>query len=268
MEQDKNNCGHCGLMGGHVGKTAVTVLALLAIFLFAKTVAEIKGWGLIGKDVAPQTTISVSGKGEVVTIPDTAKISFSVIGDKPNVADAQTKATEIGNEAVEFLKKSGVDEKDIKTTYYNISPRYDYINGAPNYYGGKRVLAGYEVTQGFEVKIKKIGDSAKILGGLGDIGVQNVSGLTFSVDKEDELKLEARAKAIVDAKTQAEKLAKDLGVSLVRIVSFNEGGNYPIYYAKAATLGMGGDMEASRAPSVPTGENTITSNVTITYEIR
>ena len=49
----------------------------------------------------------------------------------------------------------------------------------------------------------------------------------------------AALEAIADAKTQAQSLASSLGVSLVRIISFNEAGNYPqpIYYAKAMSAG-------------------------------
>ena len=61
--------------------------------------------------------------------------------------------------------------------------------------------------------------------------------------------------------------AKSLGVKLVKIVGYSEGGNYPVYYDKmavsAAPMGMGG-AEAV----IPTGENKITSNVSITYEIK
>jgi len=266
---DQGGCGkNCHSYHAGVKKTLIIALGILSLFLLAKTVNEFKATGYVGKDSVQQSLITVSGKGEVVVIPDTAEISFSVIGSKPNVADAQIKATELGNEAVDFLKEAGIEEKDIKTTNYNISPRYNYVSATPGYYGGTRVLAGYEVTQSFRVKIKEIEDAGKILGGLGNLGVQNISGLTFSVDNEDVLKRQARSEAIEDAQTQAERLAKDLGVKLVRIINFSEGGNYPTYYAKAESLAYGVGGDTAPTPSLPAGENTITSNITITYEIR
>jgi uncharacterized protein YggE len=96
-----------------------------------------------------------------------------------------------------------------------------------------------------------------------------VSGLTFTIDDESALQREARKKAIDDAKTKAQQLAKDLGVSLSRIVSFSEnnGSPMPMYY-RADAMAMGGAMEAKSAPSVPTGQNKISSDVSITYEIK
>jgi uncharacterized protein YggE len=96
-----------------------------------------------------------------------------------------------------------------------------------------------------------------------------MSGPNFTIDKEDVLKEQARKMAIDEAKEKAEKLSKDLGVKLVRIVSFSENnGGYgmPMYYDKE----MSAVSSAGRAPApeLPTGENKIISNVTITYEIR
>ena len=69
--------------------------------------------------------------------------------------------------------------------------------------------------------------------------------------------------------SKAKELAKQLGVSLVRITSFyeNNGGPGPIIY------GMGGGAKTMTvdsvavAPNIPTGEQKVTSDVTITYEI-
>ena len=61
-------------------------------------------------------------------------------------------------------------------------------------------------------------------------------------------------------------------MSLGRIVTYSEdqGGGYPpiMYSAKAMDARASGGTMAEAAPSVPTGENTITSNVSIVYELR
>ncbi len=214
-------------------------------------------------------TITVSGKGEVVVTPDIATVSFGVTAENLDVAKAQTEATTKMNGIIDLLKSKGVNEKDIKLTNYNIYPRYDYTQTTAIYpYTGKQVLAAYVVSQTVEVKIRDISKAGEILSGVGTLKVTDVSGLNFTVDKEDAVKDEARALAITDAKDQAKILAKNLGVRLVKITAFSEGGNYPVYAMnKSMALGMGG-ADAAIAPQVPMGENKITSNVSITYEIR
>ena len=87
-------------------------------------------------------------------------------------------------------------------------------------------MAGYEVNQGVDVKVRNIESVGTILGGIGGLGASNISGLNFSIDDEDELKKEANELAINDAKEKAEILADNLGVKLVRIINFSESGYF------------------------------------------
>lgn len=249
----------------NVRKVVIVLGVVLILFTAAKTIAELKTISFIGRTTPATNVITVSGKGEVLATPDIATFSFGVTEEASTVEIAQKNATEKMNTILDYVKKSGVDEKDVKTTSYNIYPRYDYLSSGM--YGGKQVLAAYVVSQTIEVKVRKLTDSGKLLSGVGEFGATNVSGLTFTQDKQDALVREARDKAIADARDQAKVLAKSLGVDLGDITSFYESGNNPgpIYYAKSAGMG-GGDI--SSAPQIPTGENKIISNVTITYEIK
>lgn len=259
MTQESENSN----LYGKLLKAGAVAMALLALFLFAKTISEIKGWRVIGKDIPPQATITVSGKGEVVIKPDIATFSFGIQEESLVVGEAQEGVAKSENEILAFLEKNGVAKDDIKVSGYNIYPRYDYARSS-----GKQTLAAYVVSESVEVKVRKIGDAGKLIGSLGEFGATNLSGLSFNVDKQDDVLKQAREKAIADAKVNAQKLAKELGVSLSRIVSFSEnGGGYPVpmYYAKAE-MGMGGADSAT--PELPSGTNKITSNISITYEIR
>ncbi len=249
-------------------KAGGIALALLSLFLFTKVISEVKGWKNIGNAVPPQTVISVSGKGEVIVKPDIANFSFGVQEESLTVDEAQTLVAKSENEILAFLKKSGVSEDDIKVSGYNIYPRYDYLKSG-SYGIGKQVLVAYVVSESVDVKVRKIGDAGKLIGSLGELGATNLSGLTFSVDKQDEVMKQAREKAIADAKVNAKKLAKELGVSLVRIVNFSEnGGGYPapMYYGKMEAMSASNQDRAT--PELPSGTSKITSNVSVTYEIR
>ena len=189
---------------------------------------------------------------------------------KDTVAAAQKEVTDKINESIDFLKKSGVEERDIKTISYTSYPQYEQqapCYGYPCPMQNPSKIIGYEVSQTISVKVRTTDGTGAILQGLGDIGVSNISGPEFSIDDEDKLRAEARALAIEDAEEKAEVLADQLDVRLGKIVSFNESGDYPIYYAKDS-MTSGVANEAAPAPRLPAGENRIVSNVTITYEIR
>lgn len=222
-----------------------------------------------------ETTISVSGEGEVLAKPDIGQFSFSVRAEGVDAVEAQNNSAEAINAILVYLEESGIDEKDIKTENYNLSPKYKYEERVCAFGGycppGERVIDGYEVFQNVSVKVRDLDIAGTLISGAGERGATNISSLQFTIDDESSLQAEARAKAIADAKEKAEALAKDLGMKLDRIVGFYEGGNGGYVKMERAVMemdsadeGIGGGI----APSLPTGENEIRSMVTITYELR
>lgn len=261
----------CCMLGNHhkcFGITLMVFAGILCLFLLVKIGKDLKSYSYAGKDSAVRNTIVVNGKGELYTKPDLATVTFSITEENLDVSKASDAVNTKMADIIKNLKADGIDEKDIKTTDYNIYPRYDYLQAQIYPYTGKQTLAAYVVSQTVEVKIRDISKAGEILSGVGEFGVTDVSGLTFTVDNEELVKDQARDLAITDAKAQAKTLAKSLGVRLVKITNYSENGNYPVYYEmnKSMALGMGGSDAA--VPQVPMGENKITSNVSITYEIK
>lgn len=237
-------------------------LIVLILFVGMLTINEFKKGKYIGQDV--QSTISVSAVGEVYAKPDLVITSFSVVSEEKTAADALAKNSESMNKVIEFLKNSGIEEKDLKTTTFRISPRYEWRNGSEFSYPptGQRVLVGYEVTQSLEVKIKDMSKIGALIEGATNAGATGVGNLEFTFDDEDELKKQAREIAINKAKLKAKELSQQLGVGLGRITNFSESEVSPIFYDIKEAYGMGGG-----APEIETGENLIQSTVIITYEI-
>lgn len=241
--------------------TIVTLLViLLPITIVINQLVDIatktKAYPYIGADVAYKNTISVRGEGKVYTKPDIAVVSLSVVTEGKDITGVQEENAEKMNDVIKFLKEFGVEEKDIKTTNYRLYPRYNYKD--------RRIpqIIGYEITQTLEVKIRNLEKIGEILERSVSAGVNQVSSLRFSVDNDEELTEQARALAIKDAKQKAKNLASQLGVRLIKISGFDEGGGfYPIY---RDLTGIGGGGEA---PEIQIGENEIVVSVTLIYEI-
>jgi len=264
-----------GSTGSKVRWGVLAAVVLLALFLGVETVKGFMDLRYVGAGVQATNTINVSGYGEAFGAPDIATFTFTVSSEKTTVAAAQTEATAKINAITEYLKAQGVADKDIRTSDYSINPQYDYTTtacavGVPCR-GGTQTLRGYEVRQTTTIKVRDTAKAGDLLTGVGTKGATEVSGLSFTFDDPNKLQNDARANAIADAKQKADLLAKQLGVSLVRVVSYNDSGNYPTpYYAKDVAYGMGAGVanQAAEAPSISIGENKVSSNVNITYEIR
>src|SRR3989338_5652592 len=134
------------------------VAVFLIIFLAAATYSKIIETRYAGQSSQYKNTISVAGEGKVVAKPDIGQVSLSVISDASTVAAAQKDNTDKMNRVIQAMKDLGIKEKDLKTTSYNISPRYQY---SPN---GRSDIIGYEVAQNMDVKIRDLTKVSDILG--------------------------------------------------------------------------------------------------------
>ena len=240
----------------------ITLFLVMLVLLFgAKFINEVKNSKFIGQGVAPTNTINVSAKGEVFVKPDIAKVTLSVVKEAKTALEAQEQATQAINTVVEFLKESGIEDKDVKTTSYSLQPRYDYLRDEG------RILRGYVVRQSLEVKIRNIDDAGKIMTGATEAGADQVGNLSLTIDDEEEIKNEARQIDITKAKDKAKKLAQELDVDLSRLVNFYESGGI-ISSPVRLTLESLDSAISGGVPEIPSGENKITVNVTLTYEIK
>lgn len=243
----------------------IFISSLLTVGTIYLAILSMNAWkanDYIGVSEEQRHSITVAGEGEVVGVPDVAKIQLGYTVEKTTVAAAQKDNTEKINQAVEKLKNDfEIDEKDIKTSNYNIYPMY-------NWYDGRQTLRGYQVSQDVNVKIRDLDKVGSILQAVGDLGLNQVSSLSFEIDEPDELEQEAREEAIKEAKAKAEAMADAAGVKLGRIISFSEYTNSPsaIYKTAYESLGMGGVTDEV-APTIEAGSTEININVSITYEI-
>jgi len=244
-------------------------ILLLTIFLAFESLSAFKD--LRGTSQV-YNSISVTGEGEAVSVPDIAVFSFSVSADAKTVSEAQAVVTKNSDAIFAGLKDLDVEDKDIKTTDYSVWPKYAYTQAAcaqgycpPS----KQIPDGYTVSQTVSIKVRNTEDAGKALSVVGDKGATNVSGLTFTTDDPNKNINDARDKAIEDAQKKAKDLAKRLGVSLIRVTGYSDNNSYPgpMYYASAMGLG-GAEMKAQSAPSIPAGENKTKVSVVVTYEIR
>lgn len=250
-------------------KVSVVAIGLLAVFLLSKTIGEIIKWNT--NDVFPAKTITVTADGEAIATSDIASFSFTINESADTSEDAQKNAEDKTDNALKYLKDNGVEDKDIKTEYYNINPKYESV--APCYAfdcpAPKNKIVGYEVSEAIRVKVRDTDNAGKFLGELTKFGINNVSGLTFTIDDEDVLYTQARTDAITKAQDKARVLAKDLHVRLGDVISFSEDnqGNYPGPMYDGG-MGVSAMKAESSAVSLPKGENKYTTKVYVTYELK
>lgn len=246
--------------------TPLTALALIA------SVVVGGGFYVYGKHLdrepAPATsgTITVSGEGKISVAPDIAELSFGVTtGVQSTAKAASDKVAKDMAKIIAAVKGLGIEEKDIKTESFYLNPSYDWTDG-------RQRLRGYEASQSLRVKVRDLDKVGDVLTAATDNGANQAGGVSFTLDNPDAKQAEARTAAIADAKEKAEELARQLDERLGDVQSFSESGNGwypPTYMEKREAYGMGGagDMAVAQSAVMPSGEQEIVINVTITYEL-
>jgi hypothetical protein len=212
-------------------------------------------------------TVNVSASDKVTIKPDIANISFSVVTEGKNISSITDDNNSKVNSAIAMLKQNGVEEKDIKTIEYSLSPVYTQ----PGQYSIDFVasIAKYTLTQTVSVKIRDFSKISAILDSLTSLGINRIGNIAFGIDEPEKYLSQAREGAFKKAQEKAAAIAQQNGLKVGKVVSVSEYG--PVSYGYEGIGGMGG---ASMAPKsmvsadIQPGSQEVTANVSVTYEIR
>lgn len=264
-------------------RNALGVALVIAVLLGGyAAIAYVRAYG---RSIDPSSlrSFTVSADAKEVAVPDIAQFTFSVITEGgTNLAKLQTDNTNKVNAIIDFVKSKNVDAKDIRTSYFNLSPRYQgYACASPPYdpYGRPVPtqpcpppdIVGYTINQTVEVRVRKFEDLGNLLSGVIEKGANSVSQLNFTVDDPTNIQNRAREKAITKAREKAELVAKAGGFSVGRLISIDEN-QYPYQpypqqlYAEKGGIGGGGDVTAV-PPTIEPGSQEVYVSVFLRFEI-
>ena len=96
----------------------------------------------VTSDNSGQTGINATGTGIAYGEPDIMLLTVGVSAQRDTIEAARDAAATAQNGVIQALKDNGVDEKDIQTVQFNVSPQYDYST-KPN---GQGEIIGYIVS--------------------------------------------------------------------------------------------------------------------------
>ena len=230
---------------------ALIPAALLACLLFSLPAAA---------DQPLTPTLTASGDGSVMVVPDIAVVTIGVASRARTAGAALAANSTDLSKAIAAIKGAGVDEKDIATSGFGIDPVYaepraGEVSQAP-------AIIGYSVSNSVTVTIRDIGKSGGILDQVVSAGANQVTGISFSIADAKSANDSALKSAIAETLAKGTLMADAAGVKLVRVLSVSTADGAPPRPVFAA-------MAMKAAPSVPVmpGQQSVTANATITWEI-
>lgn len=224
-------------------------IALVAglVLVAAALAGSLRPEGAAAVDPDDLDTVTVSGTGIVLAVPDRALISAGVETRAPTAKAALAANAVAMRKVLDALRGRG--GKNVTTQTVSLSSAFDANGQADGFIATN--LASAETT---------LGGAGALIDAAVDAGANSVSGPSLSRSDADALYRQALARAVGDAKERAETLADAAGRNLGAVKAIAEGGGVAIPYAA---------KEAAAADSTPvvSGAQEQTATVTVTYEL-
>jgi len=251
-------------------KSIVLFLAVLSIGIISWAYNNYRSAESI---IDPQRTISFTAQGKVLAKPDIAKISFSVVTEGKEAAPVQKENNTKMQSVLNFVKKAGIKEDDIRTTQYDLVPQYDYTwcrRESNSRIPCSPKVIGYKLTQGVEVKIRDFDKINNIVGGLSQQGVNRISNIAFAIDDQEEYQNQARIQALQKIEKRAALFSRKTSVNLGKIVNIQEGATpSPVYRAMMEKAMVSAEEDSIAVPApLEAGSQEITAVLTVSYALR
>lgn len=205
----------------------------------------------------------VTGEGSISVNPDLALINLGVETTERSVAEALSEASTAMDNMVKSLQNSGLENRDIQTRFFNISPQYDYQEVVElGRRANRRVLVGYTVSNSATIKIRNLDDVGGIIDNVVNAGGDSarIDGITYTVEDPQPFMAKLREAAVKDAYAKADQLAFLTGVSLGRLIFISELGGTPMPQAFGEG---GGTLRAFAAPATPISSGELELRLTV-----
>ena len=194
-----------------------------------------------------QPTIDVMGVGIVKVTPDEVTIKVQVEHKGQNPKELKQKNDFIINDVLAFIKSINIADKQVQTDY-------------------QTKTYNFSANQSVSIYLKNLELYESLMNGLMERGINRIDGISFSASTINDLKSQARIKAIENAKMKAEEYTKVLNQSIGKAVSISEfnNTNYP-GPVNRKTMMMSSDASGMEQQTISVGEIEVITKVNVSF---
>lgn len=244
-----------GISSGIFALAAIVILGLIGV---AMTAIATSGQSNPSSTLAEG--ITVYGEGVVYATPDIAKLNFGVTETARTIEEVRAKIDDRVDNILNSLDNFDVDDKDIQTGNYSLSPDNDFRYSPPR-------ITGYTGRHTFTLTIRELGSVNDIVDAITQAGANEVGNITFTVEDPEEWVTSARDRAMDQAQTRARAIAESADTHLGKLLSIQESVGNP--YDQPIPYGFGGGVmeDMVLSPNIEPGSQEVRVKVTLRYEI-
>jgi len=241
-----------------MAKYFLTILGILAV-----TAIVIISLIMTNRD-NQKDRFSVTDFGIVYAKANIANITIGVKSEvKKTAIEASQENSQKMNAVIKAIKLLGVEDKDIKTNNYRLTPVYNWLERR-----GQN-LKGYQASQDLSLKIRDLNKIGDIIAATTKQGANQIGNVSFTIDDEYDLKNQARKIAIEKAEKKAKSIAQQTGMKLGKVKGFYE--NQPKvspYNSLQLEMPTTLSNNSLNSPNIEAGQNEIKVTVSIIYAVK
>jgi len=241
-----------------------------SILLAALGILSLVSFASAAENTLP--SVSTTGDATVYVVPDEIVVNLAVQSYDANLDSAKRSNEATSSNLVAAILKMGVEKKDISTSQMQVSLRYR--DGR-----WQQEIEGYNIERGYAVTIKKADQLEAFIDTILKNGANRIDGISFQTTELRKYRDQARQMAIRAAKEKATALAGELGCSVGKPLTINEGGANIIYAGFSNRSGYGGNSFAQNSvqsvgggsdsgENLPLGQIAVRATVATTFELK
>lgn len=200
--------------------------------------------------------VQVMGVGTVKVIPDEVVIHSRVEHTGQSAESVKKLNDEVVQKIIQYLKKEGIPATNIRTDYIRLNKQYDY----------QTKEYSFSANQAISIFLKDLNKYEEIMSGLLSSGLNRIDGIEFRSSKKEALESEARKKAVLNAKKEAEEYAGALGQKLggaYKITEVENDNYQPVYKVMRME-----SADSAEGQTMAPGEMEITVKVNVGFILR
>ena len=209
---------------------------------------------VLGPTLLAQTqtgAIQATGSASVNVTPDQATFTIGVVTQASTVQEASSQNAAQAGSMIASLNGVVGKSGTVQTIGYSVTPRYSNSN-PPN-------ITGYTATNTVQVVTNDLARLGLIIDTGNQQGGNNISGISFSVEKPDPYVQQALGLAAKQALAHAAAIASGLGAKTGNVLSAQEGSSVIPYRTELA---------AASANITPIQPGTVAVSATVNVSVQ
>jgi uncharacterized protein YggE len=192
---------------------------LTSIALIALSTLSFSALSQANTSLPSNRHIAVTGKAEMMAMPDIAIVHLNVESTKKTSLDAKKEVDERVNNLLDGLSQFKIDEANVSASNISTEVRYSYNRGE------RDKIDGYIARRSLKITLNDIEKLNAFMDFALSVKIDAIRNIELKSSKEQALKAEVNALAVKNAKAEGETLAKAFDAKLGRIYSINSNTN-------------------------------------------